>query len=274
MGIGNVKRVIANWHALPHPAFRALIHMAVRSMDADMTPVYKAGWEELALAIGRPVPDADIDDKTVTRVRRAAQMAVNRAIRMLTERNAIEIQKRPAPGHNTEWALNLDYRTVHTGSEPFDVQRFTPSDPNGSRFDAQRFTPSDPTVHTPRELEEYEELEEQPRKDGGDLYADAAAPRVTEHEEEDPNLVGGVESARPSLRVVTGGRLLMSVQQLPKQRGLWPVAVPSPAIGDAPAVPVRPANARQTAIAAMRQQVADARQAVKQADRRRTRRTG
>ena len=189
MGAGNVKLTYARWHRLPDLPFRVLAYMALVSMDGDEAPAYWGGWESLALAAGRIVPDRS-DDPDVKKTRRAALKAVNAAVKVLLERGAIRVTASAAPGRNTTYALNFAYQTVHADREPSTGI----DEPNGSRLPdptvhaqpAQRFTVTRPTVHGEREPEEYEEeVRTQPKTENTDLDLNVTGPRES-NAAEDP----------------------------------------------------------------------------------------
>lgn len=64
MGAGNVSRVFKEWSCLEHRPFRALAYMALVSMDRDDPPKYWGGRDDLAVALGYPMPEAPADDNT------------------------------------------------------------------------------------------------------------------------------------------------------------------------------------------------------------------
>lgn len=107
MGAKNVKRVYDRWCDLPHLSFRGLAWMALRSMDDDDPPLYWGGRVDLAMALGRDVPDEDDDDPDVTKERAAAFKAVRDVLRELVRRGAISVHRPPAPDRNTCYALHL-----------------------------------------------------------------------------------------------------------------------------------------------------------------------
>jgi hypothetical protein len=245
MGISNVKKVITLWGDLPHVPFRALVYMAMRSIDADETPVYRAGWEELAQAIGRQLPDEDLDDKATVRERKAAQTAVTRALKILTQSNAIRVQKHAGPGHRAVWSLTLDYRTVCTQPRQSGDELSALSGPNCLGSAGQLSRLSLPTVYAEPRPKEYEEVLRNKERNHGDLDLNLAATRVSPAESEDPNLDFD-EGRPPSLRVVKGGG-----KTTPAQPGLWPTAVPNPATvvapvqADAPCIEIQPTPGEQ-----------------------------
>ncbi|HEY9415503.1 MAG TPA: hypothetical protein VIQ30_12140, partial [Pseudonocardia sp.] len=148
MGAGNVKLVYARWYGLPDLPFRVYAYMALVSLDDDREPAYWGGWESLALAAGRLVPPRDDTDPEKVRVRRAALKAVNGALRLLVDREALRVKVPAAPGRNTTYGLNLTGASVHVHRAPNGApspctvpeQASTPTGDNGSRS-------PDPTVH-------------------------------------------------------------------------------------------------------------------------------
>jgi hypothetical protein len=205
LGAGNVKLVYARWAGLPDLPFRVLVYMALVTMDEDAKPCFWGGWESLALAAGRIVPDR-CDDPEVTKARRAALKAVNGAVKTLVDRGAVRVKTPAAPGRNATYELNFAYRTVHADREPsHDDGRLNGArsadttvhahPANGSRL-------ADPMVHAQRAPEEYEEeVRTQERNDGEALdltvtptREPAAAPTAVIEEIE-----------KPKLRLVHGG---------------------------------------------------------------------
>lgn len=62
MGAGNVGKVYGQWSGLEHRPFRALAYMALVSLDRDNPPKYWAGRDDLATALGYPMPEEPADD--------------------------------------------------------------------------------------------------------------------------------------------------------------------------------------------------------------------
>jgi len=162
VGATNALAAYARWHDLPDLPHRVLVYMALRTMDADDPPLYWAGWEELAVAAGRMIPDHDPHDKAVTKERRAALKSVSAVLRILRDRGAVRLATRPAPGRRAEYALNLDRTTVHAQREPSPVDNPATGrtvrprgGTNGARSADQRCTLSRPTVHAERAPQEY-----------------------------------------------------------------------------------------------------------------------
>lgn len=205
MGAGNVKLAYARWYDLPDLPFRLLVYMALVSMDGDPVPSYWGGWESLALAAGRLVPERDDSDKDVTKVRRAALKAVATAAKVLLDRRAVRIKVAAAPGRNATYELNLTYESVHAQGEPSKGD----GNGNGSRLPDTTVhgyptngSPSPAqTVHGDGEPEEYEEqVRTQPRNESADLDLTVTGPR-THDAAEDP--IFSDELAAPVLRLVT-----------------------------------------------------------------------
>lgn len=106
MGASNVKAVYAKWTHLDDLPFRVLLYMAVVSHDVA-SPRYWAGREPLALAAGRPVPDAVRGNAGVAAQRKAAFKAVDRVMDTLTAAGAIVQTGSAHSGRNGEYTLNL-----------------------------------------------------------------------------------------------------------------------------------------------------------------------
>lgn len=192
MGAGNVKLVYARWAGLPDLPFRVLAYMALVSKDEDSKPCFWGGWEALALAAGRTVPDRS-DDPEDTKARRAALKAVNAATKTLIDRGAVRVKVVAAPGRNATYELNFADRTVHGERAPSqDIDQSNGArlpdttvhahPTNGARSASQ-------TVHAQRAPEEYEEeVRTKPKEE-----ITAAALTVTPTRE------------TPRLRLVQGG---------------------------------------------------------------------
>lgn len=118
MGAGNVKLVFARWGDLPGNAFRALIFMAVTSMDEDDPPLFWGGRESLAVALGRTVPDSDLDDDESRLEREATFKAVKRTVQDLAKAGAITTVNVARPGRNAVYALNLSRKTGDENRPP------------------------------------------------------------------------------------------------------------------------------------------------------------
>lgn len=106
MGASNVKAVYSRWTALPDLPFRVLTYMALRAHDG-IAPRYWGGREDLALAAGRPVPDAVRGNTAVAKQRRATFKAVDRVMDALAHAGAIVQTGSAYPGRNAEYAINL-----------------------------------------------------------------------------------------------------------------------------------------------------------------------
>jgi hypothetical protein len=202
LGAGNVKLAYARWAGLPDLPFRVLAYMAVVSKDEDPKPCFWGGWESLALAAGRLVPDRS-DDPAVTKARRAALKAVNAAVKVLVDRGAVRVKVVAAPGRNATYELNFVNRTVHADREPSqDIDQS-----NGARLPATTVhaqptngaRSASQTVHAQRAPEDYEEeVRTKPKEEitGVDLtVTPTREPADAKHRTDD----------KPNLRLVQGG---------------------------------------------------------------------
>lgn len=196
MGAGNVLRVFERWHRLPDLPFRVLLYMAVRSLDNDRPPIYKAGWEKLAHAAGRDVPLRGVPRKEwkdqpaeVRRAQRASEKSVADAVRVLVSHGAVEVQVPGAPGRPAIYALILADATLHAERDGSAATLHADRDANASRSADnasrsadQRFTLTVPTLHAQRDAQEYEEEKEE----GGGARAtrQEPPPRCPRHLEE------------------------------------------------------------------------------------------
>lgn len=117
MGASNVKAVYALWGDLDHAPHRLLAYMAVRSLDVPEAgkPArrFYGGREELAVALGRMLPDPVPGDEAVRRERLAAFRAVDRAVAVLVSSGALRVVRHAHTGSTAEYALQLDARQDH-----------------------------------------------------------------------------------------------------------------------------------------------------------------
>ncbi|NSX37814.1 hypothetical protein HTS88_15630 [Pseudarthrobacter oxydans] len=74
MGAGNVALAFANWATLDDRSFRVLCRMALVSMDNGNPPRYFAGRDDLAAALGKPLP-AKPEEDDVSAAAEAARKA-------------------------------------------------------------------------------------------------------------------------------------------------------------------------------------------------------
>jgi hypothetical protein len=117
MGATNVRLAFALWGELPATPFRALVFMALTSLDEDSERTkarrYFAGREALAVALGRNIPDAPQDDDespaaiSARRVRHTAFVTVQANLSTLTTARAITPIRKGRPGRQAEYELNL-----------------------------------------------------------------------------------------------------------------------------------------------------------------------
>ena len=121
MGAANVKAVYAHWRHLPDRAFRALVYMALVSLDRECdgqpAQLFWEGRDALAFCL-----DAMPVDPTPTE-RRTAYKVVDRAIAGLSGAGAIDLVRRAGVGRNAEYALRLasvpvDISGSMTGEDP------------------------------------------------------------------------------------------------------------------------------------------------------------
>jgi hypothetical protein len=108
MGAGNVGLAFARWGSLNHAPFRALVYMAHRSLDSGNPPRFWGGREDLASALGRPIPEPYGEE--FEKMRKADFEMVKKVIGALTKAGAITMFQAPSAGQNAVYTLNL--RTV------------------------------------------------------------------------------------------------------------------------------------------------------------------
>lgn len=112
MGVELAGLVSAKWGHLPAGPFKVLIRMAVTSLDkpnakGQPAGVYWGGWADLALALGRDIPD---DDGTpeIARRRKHIRDEVIRHTTALTKAGAIKpAVDNPLRGTKQTWILTL-----------------------------------------------------------------------------------------------------------------------------------------------------------------------
>lgn len=105
MGAQNVALVFTRWGHLHHAPFRALVYMAHRSLDSGNPPKFWGGREEIAMALGRPIPEPYGDE--FDKKREADYEVVRKVTRTLTRAGAISLDRMPGPGQHAVYALHL-----------------------------------------------------------------------------------------------------------------------------------------------------------------------
>lgn len=130
MGANHVSVVYAQWgRILDGRPFRLLVHMALTAKDSDNPPMYWAGRDGMAEALGRE------DDP-------AGHQAVKRALAVLKREGAVKVDRKPRKArHATRWIVVL--------TPPQGVTNRTPivpdtGDGSGSQTVPQSGTKSDP----------------------------------------------------------------------------------------------------------------------------------
>lgn len=110
--LADAAEAVAARLGLAHAPARLFTHMARKASDDDRQPVYFAGQERMALAIGA---DAGAD---------AGRLALNRARRALVKAGVVRVEAKSAPGRNAVYAL------LDGGGKPLSA---APSAENGYR---------------------------------------------------------------------------------------------------------------------------------------------
>lgn len=123
MGARLVAQVFTHWTHLPDRPFRVLVRMAHIAKDTNAKPIYWAGRNDLAEALGL-VPGE------------AAYQAVKRAVRQIVKAGAVEIEYLGHATKRTEYRLTLDRMPPKKG--------VTQSTPRGSLSDPQKGSVDDP----------------------------------------------------------------------------------------------------------------------------------
>jgi len=114
VGAGNAIVVTTLWSQyLNDRPFRALVYMALVSLDDAADPRYWAGWQPLAHACGSPAPrdcetgTAHTDGERECKECAASQRVVRRAVAGLVAAGAVTLIRRPRKGVNAEYSLRL-----------------------------------------------------------------------------------------------------------------------------------------------------------------------
>lgn len=113
MGARLVGEVSDHWGHLPAGPYKVLMRMALKALDSpgrDGQPAgcYWRGWEDLAVALGRKVPDHDdsgpeADRRRVT-IRDEVKRHTNTLVRLGAVQRAVE---NPGRGTRQVWKLTL-----------------------------------------------------------------------------------------------------------------------------------------------------------------------
>ena len=118
MGASNVMTAYLRWSHLPDRAFRALVYMALVSMDTDKEPRYYAGREALIVnGLGRQLPpqpaasDTSVRANEFRKVRAADYQAAKVVVSQLVKAGAIVLDTAPARKRSAEYVLTLDSPT-------------------------------------------------------------------------------------------------------------------------------------------------------------------
>lgn len=112
MGVELAGLVSAKWGHLPPGPFKVLVRMAVTSLDkpnakGQPAALYWGGWTDLALALGREVPD-DNGTPEMARRRKVIRDEVIRHTTALTNAGAIKpAVDKPVRGTKQTWKLTL-----------------------------------------------------------------------------------------------------------------------------------------------------------------------
>lgn len=114
MGASNAMTVYLRWSHLPDRAFRALVYMALVSVDSDAQPRYFGGRESLIkYGLGRQIPDMPaISDQSpraneFRKARAADYQAAKVAVGQLVKAGVIELSTASAKGQSAEYDLKL-----------------------------------------------------------------------------------------------------------------------------------------------------------------------
>lgn len=112
MGIRLANNVSVRWANLPERQFKVLNRMALMALDIPNSKgqpahVYFAGWEPLALALNREIPEDDGTPETA-RTRRNQCNEITRITAALVQAGALKQPvDRARQGHRQSWLLTL-----------------------------------------------------------------------------------------------------------------------------------------------------------------------
>ena len=113
MGNQLVRAVSDNWGHLPPGPYKLLVRMAAYSLDTSTSPDkpaahYWMGWQHLAVALGRKVPDrADNSPEAITRnktIKAEVRKHTNELVRLGAVARAVD---NPGAGVRQVWKLTL-----------------------------------------------------------------------------------------------------------------------------------------------------------------------
>lgn len=112
MGVEMAGLVSAKWGHLPAGPFKLLVRMAITCLDkpnakGQPAGIYWGGWADLALALGRDIPDDDGTPETARR-RKNIRDEVIRHTTALTKAGAIKpAVENPGRKVSQTWKLTL-----------------------------------------------------------------------------------------------------------------------------------------------------------------------
>lgn len=112
MGHQLASVVSVRWATLSERQFKVLMRMALQALDrpnAKGRPanVYFGGWEPLALALGRDLPDEDDPRDEAQRRRRRLCREVSNVTSELVALGAVKPTEVARRGHQQSWSLTL-----------------------------------------------------------------------------------------------------------------------------------------------------------------------
>jgi len=115
MGANHVSTIYAQWgRRIDGCAFRLLVHMALTALDSDNPPMYWAGRDGMAAALGK-------DDDA------AGRQAVKRALAVLKREGAVKVAEKARKSRNaTRWEIVLRPPLGDANRTPI------PQQPNGN----------------------------------------------------------------------------------------------------------------------------------------------
>lgn len=110
MGYQIANAVSVQWAHLPERQFKVLMRMALMALDrpndkGKPARIYHGGWEVLALALNRDVPDEDDPDPVARRRRARLCREVTEVTSALVTAGAVKPSEQARRGHQQSWLL-------------------------------------------------------------------------------------------------------------------------------------------------------------------------
>gem|GEM_PF-6757393 len=173
LGAGNVSLAFTNWAGLDDRSFRVLCRMALVSMDNGTPPRYFAGRDDLAAALGKPLPakpddsDQSAEAEASRKARASVYEVVRKAVARLVKEGVIVSSGDARFRNRAEYSLylqrgNQPQQSVAPVSEEAPIQPqqiVVPLHQQSVAPMTQQIVATDPTDHCPLGVQE--ELQEE-----------------------------------------------------------------------------------------------------------------